>query len=129
MRRFHELPEEEYARLDIGEVNLECAFGLEGSENLDVRRGIATLDKWAALVADRTEQYFGRFLQKPGDFFDSEAYFRMLVLVTVLQRDLGVRYATDTLEGPFDATDSRLHFLHGSLKGAGAHVLPCRCST
>lgn len=43
----------------------------------------------------------------------------MLVFVTVLQRNIGVTYAKDEVERPFDCTDSRLHFIHGLLEGRG----------
>jgi hypothetical protein len=43
----------------------------------------------------------------------------MCAMVTVLQRDLGVRYNAEFMEGPFDASDSRTHFIHGPLTGFG----------
>jgi hypothetical protein len=44
-----------------------------------------------------------RFIANPGEFRHSEAYFRMLVLVTVLQRDIGLRYDPSKI-----ALDSKL---------------------
>lgn len=119
VRRFHELPADAFAKLDIGEVNLECADKLPGSERLDVPTYVAVLNDWARLVAQKTEQYLPQFHADTSDYHDSEAYFRMLVLVTVLQRDLGVTYAKKSLEKNFDATDSRLHFLHSIIEGVG----------
>jgi hypothetical protein len=43
----------------------------------------------------------------------------MLALVTVLQRDLGVRYYAPFSQGDYDARDSRNLFLHGLLSGHG----------
>ncbi|MEM9186162.1 MAG: hypothetical protein AAGB00_06655 [Planctomycetota bacterium] len=100
-------------------MNLECADKLPGSERLDIPKYVAVLDDWARLVAQKTEQYLPKFQADPSDYHESEAYFRMLVLVTVLQRDLGVAYAKKSLEKYFDATDSRLHFLHGIIEGVG----------
>ena len=119
MRRFHELPPEEYAGLDIGEVNLECAERLPGSENLDIPGSLRMLNRWADLVRHETQRLWPRFERDPQDFNDSPAYFRMLVMTTVLQRDLGVHYDLDSLDGPFDASDSRPHFIHGILEGRG----------
>lgn len=119
MRRFHELPADEYARLDIGEVNLECADKLYGSENINVARYVAVLDEWAAMVARATDRAWHRFRRNPSEFGDSDAQFKMLVLVTVLQRDIGVSYALNSLEKSFDCTDSRLHFIHGIIEGKG----------
>lgn len=119
MRRFHELPPEEYAKLDIGEVNLECAEKLPGSQELDVPSYLAKLDEWAELIRNQTKHAWPRFDRNPEAYNRSRPYYRMLVMVTVLQRDLGVHYDLKSVEGPFDATDSRLHFIHGILEGRG----------
>ncbi len=119
MRRFHELSPQEYAKLDIGEVNLECAAGLCGSEDLNTASCLAKLDEWAELIRFETKRSWFRFERNPKAYNRSRVYFRMLVMVTVLQRDLGVHYDLESLESPFDATDSRLHFIHGILQGLG----------
>lgn len=49
----------------------------------------------------------------------SPGEFRMLCLVTVLQRYLGVRYNYPFSEGEYDGTDARNLFLHGILSGHG----------
>lgn len=49
----------------------------------------------------------------------TEAQYRMLVFVTVLQRNLDVRYNPACMTGPYDATDARNHFIHGPLEGHG----------
>jgi Transglutaminase-like superfamily len=40
-------------------------------------------------------------------------------MITVLQRDLGVRYNLAFSESPYDGTDSRNLFIHGLLSGHG----------
>ena len=119
MRRFHELPSEELAALDIGAVNLECAEGLIGSEDLDVDACVTKLDEWTEAVRAATFRLWPRFETDPADFEYSVPYFCLLVMLTVLQRDLGVRYNLDSWERPYDGTDSRLHFIHGLLQGYG----------
>ena len=119
MRRFHELSAAEYAKLDIGEVNLECADKLPGSENLDVKDHLVALDEWAEAVQSTTAKRWKDFKRQRAKFNSSAPYFRMLVLATVLQRDFGVAYNLDTLKGPFDTTDSRTQFIHGILEGYG----------
>ena len=59
------------------------------------------------------------FHRSPADFDDSLAKFQMMALVTVLQRDLGVRYDPACQEGPYCALDSRMLFIHGLLDGQG----------
>ena len=104
---------------DIAELNLNLARGLPGSEDLDVEQCLARLDAWARLVAAKTERSLPMFRRAPAEFDDSLPKFRMLALVTVLQRDLGVRYDPACQEGPYCALDSRTLFLHGLLEGQG----------
>src|SRR5438874_553486 len=77
---------------DISSVNLACASDLPGSLDLDIDACLRTLANWAGLVARETSRFFQSFRQRPETFGNSEAYFRLIALITVLQRDLGVRY-------------------------------------
>ena len=104
---------------DMAEVNLNLARGLPGSEDLDVERCLARLDAWSRLVATKTERWLPMFHRSPAEFDDSLAKFRMMALVTVLQRDLGVRYDPACQEGPYCALDPRTLFIHGLLDGHG----------
>jgi len=104
---------------EIGEMNLALAAGLPGAEGLDVPCYLRRLDGWARLVAAKTDRWLPRFDHAPADFDGSLPKFRMLALVTVLQRDLGVRYDPACQEGPYCALDSRTLFLHGLLEGQG----------
>jgi hypothetical protein len=45
--------------------------------------------------------------------------FRVMVMITVLQRDLGVKYNLAFNEGDYDGRDSRNLFIHGLLTGHG----------
>jgi hypothetical protein len=63
------------AVLDIALVNLACADGLPGNDNIDVGRCLRALDEWAESVREYTEHYWLRFLHTPEDYNDSEAYF------------------------------------------------------
>jgi hypothetical protein len=40
--------------------------------------------RWAARVRDETARHLPKFRQNPSEYQNSEAYFRMLALVTVL---------------------------------------------
>jgi len=80
---------------DIAEINLLVAEGLPGAENLDIERTLKTLDLWAAWVKHETDRHLYRFKQNPDDYSDSEAYFRVLMLVCVLQQDFKVCYHKD----------------------------------
>jgi hypothetical protein len=101
--------------VDIAEMNLLCATGLPGAGNLSAGRCRATLDAWARQVRRETDRHLYRFRQAPAEFNHSEGYFRMLMLVTVLQQDFGVRYNPDRIRG-IDFRDSRDLFIHGLLE-------------
>jgi len=121
---FHELVSLDPDKLDnvsLGRMNLLAAKGLPGSENLDIQRCLATLDRWAERVKSETARHLYKFQQNPGNYRNSEAYFRMLMLVTVLQQDLGVHYNKARMR-KIDFTRSQDLFIHGMLPREGQSV-------
>ncbi len=48
-------------RVDIGTMNLLCAEGLPGAENLVIPNALTTLDQWAARVKQETDRQLYRF--------------------------------------------------------------------
>jgi hypothetical protein len=118
------LSPEQLARCDIALVNLLCAEGLPGSDKGGaIAEHLATLGRMAEHVRRETDRHWYRFLQNPEEYHHSEAYFRMLFLVCVLQEDFGCRYNPERIrpEGaPFEPdevfyADSRDVFIHGLL--------------
>jgi hypothetical protein len=109
---------EEFSRLDVAIVNLACAADLPDTAVLDVEECLRKLDCWAILTRQFTEQRLPRFFRKRENYYHSEAYFRVLAMVTVLQRDLGLRYNPEKVpsESVFSSADS---FLHGAVLGEG----------
>lgn len=112
------LPEHELAKRDVAELNLLAAKGLPGATDLDVGACLATADEWAQLVQLAIARVWNRRTRVEYDDL-TENQFRVLVMVTVLQRDLGVHYNPDCMAGEYDATDARDHFIHGPLYGHG----------
>ncbi len=98
--------------VDIAEMNLLCAKGMPGAEDLDIDHALATLDQWAARVKHETERHLHKFARDPGNYENSEGYFRMLMLVTVLQQDLGVHYNKQRIR-EVDFRRSQDLFIHG----------------
>jgi regulator of sirC expression with transglutaminase-like and TPR domain len=113
------LSDEQLRNRDIGHLNLEAAIGLPGAEDLNLDACVQTLNAWAERVQEYTESRWHLFLRSPEKYENSPAYFRMLLLVTVLQKQLGVTYNLPFMKGDSDATDSRNLFLHGILMGHG----------
>lgn len=93
--------------LDIAVTNLLCAEGLRGSENLDLDKSLDRLDEMAARVRLETDRNMHRFRSNPAEYGNSEPYFRMAMLVTVLRQDFGIVYnpARVTSVGVFEPND------------------------
>lgn len=98
--------------IDTARLNLLAAQGLPGAENLDVDKALAELDRWAAHVRFETDRHLYRFREHPEEYENSEAYFRMLMFIVVLQADLGVHYNAERIDEP-DFTNSKDLFIHG----------------
>jgi hypothetical protein len=120
---------EELSKQDLALLNLRAAEELPGAEKINVVDTMAELDRWANRVRNETENNLQQFYKSPGDFRNSIAYFRMLMLVTVLQQDFGAHYNLQRINN-IDFTRSQDLFIHG-LVGAttGAHAFRCLCYT
>jgi hypothetical protein len=120
---------EQLAGLDIAEMNLLCATGLPGSEDLSIDECLARLDKWAAHVKFETERHLyrltdPRYKEHAEHYKHSEARFRAEWLVSVLQQDIGLHYhegfvPQDVEVPPFKT--SKETFLHGLMDNEDAH--------
>jgi regulator of sirC expression with transglutaminase-like and TPR domain len=111
--------DEKLGGLDIGALNLECAVGLPGAKELNIGACVRKLNDWASQVRAFTEANWPMYLKSPSQYDNSPAQFRMLALVTYLQKHLGVKYNLSFSEGDYNATDSRNLFVHGILGGHG----------
>lgn len=112
------LSDSDLARRDVAELNLRAANGLPGGRDLDIARCLETVDEWSQLVDSEIRRVWKR--RARGDYAEmTGSQFRVLVMATVLQRHLGVRYNPDCMAGEYDATDARDHFIHGILMGRG----------
>jgi hypothetical protein len=122
---------------DIAVVSLAVARGLPGSEDLDDAACLEGLDKLARIVGQHTAAGAAAFRRHPEQFDHSWAVFRVMDMLTVLQRDLGFRYNPDLVDRDDFFADSRNLFLHGVLQTrmggetrgrmAGGACYPRRC--
>lgn len=110
---------EQLAKVDVALMNLLCAKGLPGTENLDIPAVLAKLNEWAAKVKSETQRHLYRVTDpKHADHYaHSEARLRAEFIVQCLQEDCGVRYNPTRIYDP-DFRDSRDMFIHGMLPGA-----------
>ena len=116
------LDPEKLGDIDIARMNLLCAQGLPGAEGMDIEQELAVLDQWAASVKFETDRALPKFTQDPANYENSLGYFKILMLITVLQQDFEVRYNPDRIFSP-DFTDCRDVFLHGITQAStGKHA-------
>ena len=82
----------ELEHCDIARLNLLCAEGLPGAEDLNVDENLATLDDWAQHIKSETDRNYHRFQEDPAYYYNSEAFYKMLMMAVVLYEDYGIRY-------------------------------------
>ncbi|MBX9624543.1 MAG: transglutaminase-like domain-containing protein [Gemmataceae bacterium] len=112
------LPDEELARVDIAAMDLACAAGLPGCDDLDVPAGLRRLDEWTGSCWRFTERVMPMFHAGRCDYPDSEPRFRVQAMISHLQRDLGIRFRFDRRsdDAVYEPQDS---FITGVLRGLG----------
>lgn len=120
------MPPDKAVGVELARANLLCATGLRGSENLDAATALAILDGWADRVRSETSIYLHQFAEKPEDYNNSEPYFRIMLLITVLQQDLGVHYNMSRVDDPdfTNAQDVLICGMIGSDNGGTCSSMP-----
>lgn len=123
------LSNEHLGQHDVADVHLACSLGLPGLERYNPLDCLRWLDRAAGLVRLGTHRASNDFCRNPANYDRSWAYFRILVMVTVLQRNLGLRYNPDKIPGdaPFTPEDS---FFQGAILGPGGTcaTMPVVCA-
>ena len=114
LRELLDLPPLRLVDVDIARMNLLCASGLLGAEDVGVDHYLGILESWAARCGAVTRQSYRLFVRNPGDYDNSEPYFRMLVLTTALQKEYHLKYNLERIDRE-DWSDSRDLFIHGLL--------------
>lgn len=111
------------AECDIAVLNLLCAQGLPGSQDLDIQKCVRLLDQWAEHTRRETTKYLPAFYRDPKIGDNSEAKYRMLIIAAVLVEDMMCDYNMELVtSGIMDNEqstaffrDSRDVFIHGLL--------------
>ncbi len=107
-------PAEAVPRFEIAEMNLISAFGLPGTDGMDMGAMLATLDAWAKRIADHTLRSIHVFHKYRSDY-GTLARFRVTAMLQALTREFGVRYNPDRITDPHVWTDPEDSFIHGLL--------------
>ncbi len=85
----------ELEKCDIALIDLACAQGLRGSEQLDIGQCLETVDGWADQVKWETQRREYLYNEHPQDYQHSLGRYRMNLLGAILVQDLGIRYNPD----------------------------------
>lgn len=86
------LSPEKLEQVDIALMNLLCAEGLLGAENLEIEECLAVLDQWAEVVKQSEQKYSGQFFQNRQKYDNSYAKFQAVNLGLTLKEDLKCGY-------------------------------------
>lgn len=110
----------ELEQCDIARMNLLCAEGLPGSENLNVDESLAMLDQWAQGIGSEIKRNYHHYREDPAYYYNSENFYKMLMMSVVLYDDYRIRYNPKWIETPSEiqaddhfAADSRDILIHG----------------
>jgi hypothetical protein len=122
-----QLTTNQLAQCDIALMNLLCAERLPGAEDLNIPECLERLDGIARHVKAETDRHLYKFRERPGEYENSEGYFRIMMMVTVLQQDLGIRYNPKRISLLFAEpeptekffADPKDIFIHGLIKEKG----------
>ena len=114
-------------KCDIALMNLLCTQSLRGAENLDIPKSLELLDGIARHVKAETDRHLYKFRERPGEYENSQGYFLIMMMVTVLQQDLWIHYNPERARlpsQPIEANDkffadAKDVFIHGLIKEKG----------
>jgi hypothetical protein len=116
------LPSSDLNDIDIALLNLLCAEGLPGADNLNVEQCLGTLDQWAQHAKREIDRNNHHFREDPAYYYHSEAFYKMLMLAVVVYEDFGIRYNPKWIAPPSEMraddqffADSRDILIHGML--------------
>lgn len=117
------LKPEDLGAVDIERMNLLCAEGLPGAENLNVDECLDTLDQWAKILRGRIDLNFHQYQKNPTYFYNSTNFFKMDMMASLLYSQFNVHYNPKLIEPPTETqlsndeffADSRDVLIHGLL--------------
>jgi hypothetical protein len=122
------LSADKLAAVDIAVMNMLCAEGLPGAEELNIPRCLATLDSWTHIIKRYTRDCSGYYQRDPDQYHHHKGFAKLASMAIFLKRAIGIRYQPTAI-GNFDFIDSRDDMLHGLLtrKLGTCSSLPVLC--
>lgn len=92
MGRLTDMSESELARVDIALMNLLCAEGLAGRGKASYQECLLKLEQMTESVRSQTARNHHRFTDNPAEFENSEEFYKIIMLNTILGQDFGLHY-------------------------------------
>lgn len=91
------LPADQLEKVDMARMNLLCAEGLVGSEQLDVEHDLSIINEWAIQADQDLQRFTPLYHAHPEKFPDvhSESEWKMYVLFGFLRERQGIGYNPD----------------------------------
>jgi len=89
-----QVPADQLQNVEIARMNLLCAEGLVGSEQMDVEKDLAVIDQWATQADEDLRRFTPLYHAHPEKFPDvhSESEWKMYVLFGFLRERQGIGY-------------------------------------
>ncbi len=95
-----ELAPEEVPAADVAELNLLCGSGLPGTDGIDIGKCMKQLDLLTEMVRSETLRNLGRWQRNPAEYRNSQAYYKMGMLITVVRQDYKAKYNPNLIVPP-----------------------------
>ena len=95
-----EMTDDQLASVDVALMNLLCTEGLPGGQKASTPECLSKLNELAEAVQRETVRNFHQFKENPGEFENSEQFFRVLLLNSVIGQDFGLRYNPEKIAAP-----------------------------
>lgn len=100
LRELLALSPDELKHCDIARMNLLCAGGLPGAEDLNVGECLTTLDQWANYIRWQIDRNFHQYQENPDYFYDSTNFYKVVMMASVLYSQFHIRYNPRLIESP-----------------------------
>lgn len=108
------LSPEQVADYDMAELNLLCGTGLNGNEKVNLNQCRKALNDLTKMVKAETERNWQRFQRNPSEYQNSEAYYRMGMLITVIRQDFKAKYNPKLITDPSKRTENEVFYKDAS---------------
>lgn len=87
-----DLTPEEVSAFDVEELNLLCGSNLRGTKNVDIAMCLDRLNHLTEMARAETQRNWSRWQQNPAEYQNSEAFYKMGMVISVVRQDYQAQY-------------------------------------